>query len=462
VQPTGAKAARSGAYDAYLRGRELIRLRNLESLQESVRHLEHSLRLDNDFAPAHAQLAIATAMLQQSTLAYGKLSLEEVRRKAVPHLDRAQALEPDLAEAHGGRALLALLTSDLESTIRHARKALASNPSDIDAMNWMYVALVALSRYEEAEAALEQVLATDPLTIVGRVNYIGWLCSIGQIREVHEMADQLGFQSPASGFLAHADASLIYEGKISEGLSWALRAPPGNFYATYAFIWVGEYDEARRVDEDQTYWVDLAEGRFDEAYRAMQRNMQLDPENGEFIASAADVLYLAGRSDEALPLYERALDFTREGRPISGPLSNARTIWLASARRKAGDEDGARAAAQIARRDVAARRAAGRRNQELRHTEAMLAAFERNADAVVAALKSAVQLGLRNPQIFDDPIFEEVRDAPGFAALQLELDAILATERDKVLQMICFNNPVPDDWQPMPATCAGVADRRGH
>jgi hypothetical protein len=92
----------------------------------------------------------------------------------------------------------------------------------------------------------------------------------------------------------------------------------------------------------------------------------------------------------------------------------------------------------------------------------MLAAFERNADAVVAALKSAVQLGLRNPQIFDDPIFEEVRDAPGFAALQLELDAILATERDKVLQMICFNNPVPDDWQPMPATCARVADRRGH
>ena len=53
------------------------------------------------------------------------------------------------------------------------------------------------------------------------------------------------------------------------------------------------------------------------------------------------------------------------------------------------------------------------------------------------------------------------RDEPRFVALQQELDAILAEEHDKVLQLICFNNPVPEDWQPMPETCEGVVEQSG-
>jgi hypothetical protein len=86
----------------------------------------------------------------------------------------------------------------------------------------------------------------------------------------------------------------------------------------------------------------------------------------------------------------------------------------------------------------------------------MIAAFEHNSDGVIAALKSAIQLGLRVPQAFDDLIFEDLWDEPRFIALQQELDTILADEHEKVLQLICFDNPVPDDWQPMPETCEGV------
>jgi hypothetical protein len=32
-------------------------------------------------------------------------------------------------------------------------------------------------------------------------------------------------------------------------------------------------------------------------------------------------------------------------------------------------------------------------------------------------------------------------------------------EHDKVLQLICFNNPTPDNWQPLPETCEGVAEQ---
>jgi tetratricopeptide (TPR) repeat protein len=253
--------------------------------------------------------------------------------------------------------------------------------------------------------------------------------------------------------------SLIYEGKIAEGLSWALRQPAGNLYVFFPFVWVGEYDEARRIDESQTHWIALAKGRFDEASRATQRNLHLDPDKEDVITAAAEFSYMAGRIDEALPLFERALDLVPKGRPISEPWSPMSTMQLALARRKAGDEGGAQAAAQIARQDHAAIRTAGGKNWVQDVVEAMIAAFDNNPEGVITALKSAIQHGLLMPSIFRDPIFEDLWDEPRFVALQQELDAILATEHDKVLQLICFNNPVPGDWQPLPETCEGVVEQ---
>ena len=86
----------------------------------------------------------------------------------------------------------------------------------------------------------------------------------------------------------------------------------------------------------------------------------------------------------------------------------------------------------------------------------MVAAFEYDPERAINELKSAVRLGLRDPQVFRDPIFEKLRGEPRFIAVRDELDAILAVEHDKVLQLICFNNPTPDNWQPLPETCEGV------
>jgi tetratricopeptide (TPR) repeat protein len=461
VPPTAIKAANTDAYEAYLRGRQLIHRRGRIPLEEAVRHLERSLRLDNNFAPAHAQLAIATALLSDTPDAYGTIPLEEVRRKAIPHLDRAEELEPNLAEAYAGRALLALDTSDLQSTIELAQKALDLNPSYTDAMIWSYLAKYELGRYEEIEASLEQMLLRDPMTIIGRSNYSIWLGQIGRIEEAHELADQLLAQDLWSGYVRHAQLSLNYEGNLVDGLSWGLKAhgeDPDNAFSNIdvvsGFVWINEYDEARRIADNLNYLVDVAEGRFDEAIQSTQRRMQQDSENDVTIVTAADVLYMAGRTEEALPLYERAREFQPEGRPVGN--SWEATLRLAKSRAVAGDENGAQAAARIIRQDLEGLRAAGGRGQAMYQAEAMIAAFDDDPDGVISAVRSALQQGLRNPLFFSDPIFENVWNEQRFVALQQELDAMLATEHDKVLQLICFNNPVPDRWQPLRETCEGV------
>jgi tetratricopeptide (TPR) repeat protein len=283
------------------------------------------------------------------------------------------------------------------------------------------------------------------------------LAAQGRTEEAHAIADQLLAEKKLwAGYRVHVNTYLGREGKLAEGLYWALKGPGHEWHVMSVFQMIGEFDEARRTIDAYSYLTDAHEGRWDEAIQAVLKNLELYPDNIIMIGDAADALYLAGRFDEALPIYERLLDMALEGQPIPGWNPLGQTMALALARRKAGDEPGAQEAASIVRQLLGERRAAGVKTWFLDLAEALLAAFEHDRDPAVQALKSAIQHGLRTHVLFSDPMFEDLRDDPGYVALRQELEAILAEEREKVLQLICFNNPAPDDWQPMTETCEGV------
>jgi TolB-like protein/Flp pilus assembly protein TadD len=452
AQPAAITAGSTAAYDAYLQARALMHHRNRDSMEEAVDQLERAVRLDDGFAPAHAQLAMATMLLST----YVKTDRQAARRTALHHLDRAEMLEPDLAEMHAGRALLAQYANDPESTILHAKKALALNPNYIDAMHWLRIALLRFGRYEEAHTVLEQMLEIDPLSIVARRSYALWLMNHGRIEEAHELADGLLELSPQASYVLHSTIAFWGEGKLTESLFWALQASPVAPSGPDVLALVGEYDEARRISTN--HWIDVNQGRWEAAIEVARRNVELYPDSGIRLADAAEVLYHAGRLDEALPLYERANATAPKGRPIAnfGPYF---TVQLAVARLHAGDEEGAKAAVQLARQDHAARRAGGEVNPVLSCTEAMIAAFEHDSARSLAALDTAIQRGLRWPMFFDDPVFESLRDDNRFIRLRQNVEALVAEEHEKVLQLICFNNPVPEEWQPMPETCEGMVQK---
>ncbi len=444
------RAASVKAYDLYLQGLEMIRNRDAE---EAAEFLQRSVDFDNSFAPAHAQLAIALLLEQGSP------------SEAVSHhLAQAENLEPGLAETHAARALQALFSEDSEAAVAHARRSLELNPSSTDAMNWLNAALWDLGRFKEAYAVVEQMMDKDPLSILSRNKYRLMLATTGRLDESRRLADQLIADGYDMGKVEHARRSLWFEGDIDEGLKWAFKAGVP-VYVWVAFAMVGEYDEARRFLHGYDYWVDIAEGNWERALEITLENLQREPDNMEYVVYAAAALYGSGRIEEAAELYERlymptpdapmTFDAAKSG-PLQEPIPVIRLMRLAQGRRMSGDETGARAAAEFARRGHEILLDAGHRNQNRFTAEAMLAAFEgRKADAI-AALQSAIQYGLRVPAGLDDPIFDVIRDEPGFADLEKELDAIIAAEHAEVLQLVCFNNPVPDHWRPLPETCEGV------
>jgi tetratricopeptide (TPR) repeat protein len=293
---------------------------------------------------------------------------------------------------------------------------------------------------------------------MGLVNYASRLNRLGRHDEAHEVSDRLVELGSAWGYNGHAYTSALYEGKIAEGLEWALRQDGIGEIAAFAFMWIGEYEEARRLRAADV-WVDKAEKRDEEAIEKTRRAMERDPNNIRRITSAAIVLYQAGRVSEALPLLERALELGPDGRPIVHHLGLYVTMLLAEARRQSGDEEGAEAVASIARKDHAARVAAGRRHVNLDLWGADIANFDGDYDKAIAYLDASIDKALRDKSVFDSSNNYLFQDDPRYIAVQAKLDAILIEEHEKVLQLICFNNPVPDIWRPMPETCEGVTEQ---
>ncbi len=463
-RPMAIEAANPQAFEAYLRGRQLINRRGRESIEEAARSLEKSLRLDAEYAPAHAQLAIATALLMRNPSSYGDLTLEEVIAKATPHAQKAITLAPDLAEAHGALAILALDRLDYPAALEHSRRALELNPSYIDAMNWQYLAVSAMGRYTEMREALDRMLEADPLTVVGRLNYMN---TFGYDREFvagHQMADDLLSHSPWASYVAHGQISMAYEGKVAESVEWWLRAfaaDPGdslsNMYFIRAFNYVGLYEEARRASDDLTFFADLAAGNYEQALDGARLRVELDPENPTAILDYANVLHHVDQVSESLPLFEKLLAIL-PGRPIQDLMdaSPEPTVRLALARRVTGNEASADLAMQLANRDVQERFEGRAIDQFAYRGNAMLAAFRNDPAGATESIRAALDHGLRDPLFFQEPVFAELQDDADFIALRDELDAILATERKAVLQLVCHNNPVPGAWQPLPATCEGV------
>ncbi len=148
------------AYEHYLVGREMLAKRTSFNTTPSVEHLSRAIELDPEFAEPYVERAIARTI----GLFFAKDLSEELDR-AQQDIDTALELKPDLARAYAAQALLLREREPQGYVAREAilRRALALDPTMVDALNWLADALSVQGRHAESEEALRRAARIDPL-----------------------------------------------------------------------------------------------------------------------------------------------------------------------------------------------------------------------------------------------------------------------------------------------------------
>ncbi len=253
--PRVAESSNTAAYEAFLRGRHLVNQRGRSNITQAVEDLKRAVRLDPDFAPAHAWMAIAYIMMLDSPSTYGDLSLAEVKERATPHIEKALALNPDLAEAHAAKGLLANNSNDFELGMMETGKALELNPVFVDAMNWRQIAASNYGDYRTSLEIQQHMVEVDPLSIVGRLNYSPVL-ALKDDKAGREMARGIIEQNAWAGYTALGQIEFQDGKNLAASLGWFMRAygqdphdELSNRYLIRILATVGEYEEARRISD---------------------------------------------------------------------------------------------------------------------------------------------------------------------------------------------------------------------
>jgi tetratricopeptide (TPR) repeat protein len=139
-----------------IRPREVRAMSSVAALKGKLRHFDDELawadraiETDSRFAPAWVNRGNALGSLdrlEEADVAFG----------------RALQLEPMLPEAHNGRGVVADAREDFDTAVYHYREAVKAEPRFEDGWFNLASALASMHRFDEAVAALQQVLQLNP------------------------------------------------------------------------------------------------------------------------------------------------------------------------------------------------------------------------------------------------------------------------------------------------------------
>jgi serine/threonine-protein kinase len=224
--PGGARTSSEvnvSAYDAYLRGKQVLASFDPRSIASGIRHFEESIELDPDFAPAHAALA---GSYSAQAIGLGITSHDTMPR-ARAAADRALALDPGLADAHVARALVSMFHErDYQAAKERLDRALTLNPNSAQAylwleFHWTYI----VPNFEAAVAATTRAQALSPLdpSIRVRLATVYFLFDEYDRAETY-LREMLANEPAAPMVLVSLADTLTRTGRAAEGLVHAERA----------------------------------------------------------------------------------------------------------------------------------------------------------------------------------------------------------------------------------------------
>jgi TolB-like protein/Tfp pilus assembly protein PilF len=151
------------AYRIYLKGRFYWNKRTLEGLKRGAEYFEEAIRIDPDYALAHAGLA--DSYLLRGSVEYSDLDPQEARRRARAATLNALRIDDSLAEAHASLAYVKMFDWHWSDAREEFERAVALNPAYATAHHWYALYLMAMDRPDEALMEIEQAMEIDPLSL---------------------------------------------------------------------------------------------------------------------------------------------------------------------------------------------------------------------------------------------------------------------------------------------------------
>jgi tetratricopeptide (TPR) repeat protein len=245
------------AYDAYLVGRSFLNARTPGYQGKAIAAFEEAIRLDENYAPPYAGLAVALEL-------GGNDDRVAARESAAQAVETAIELDPELAEGHAALGLILLddkiLLGDTENRLERAerslRRALELDPSLSIAYNLLSITLLEQGRYEESNAVQDQGLLLDPLSPVLSVNIADRLRRLGERERAEQLLLRLTYLPDPPGMAYSALVRLYFDtGEFDKALHWAKEVALAFFESPGVASTVALRYENLGLSEDADYWV---------------------------------------------------------------------------------------------------------------------------------------------------------------------------------------------------------------
>ena len=147
----------SSAYDLFLRA--IWGLRRTGDVLRAITELKDVLEKDDDFALAHARIAV----LQGFSVFVTGQDDPQVMAESLLHAHRALALDPADERIQAGAAMTFLDAGEFAPALHHSSKALELNPHSIESLHFRGCVLGSTGDPTAALALQHQVMRLDPL-----------------------------------------------------------------------------------------------------------------------------------------------------------------------------------------------------------------------------------------------------------------------------------------------------------
>ncbi len=449
------------AYQNFLLGRNLIHRRTQPLLEQAVERFQVVLAADPDYAPAWVGLAEATILLADSQNTWGNLSRQEVVARATPALERALALDPDLADAYMARGLMYSGQGRHEEALADYDRAIALNSNLARAHKYRSNLLMDdLGRFRDATAGLETALGLDPLSVVANGNMANALSQQSRFEEARVYIDRVMALNPTlrHGYLSDWYWTKgDYAGAVIE-FNQALTTDPTRtryrLFLAFQLNDLGLSSTAQPWLGDQADFALTAQARHTEALEHLQNLFLRRPDDAFVITRLAWGLLNAGDADGAIRQFRRLYDVNPQ--QILGFLGIPNALFNARALELTGDDSGATAQITGARAEIDRRRGEGLDNAGLDFDDSMVLANEGRTNEALAMMNQALDRGLLIWAIDVLPIPVEFLTHPGFQAIRDRHNTERTREKAAINARLC--GPASDipDHEYKTAICAAL------